>query len=135
MKSLFLATLLIFGLSQAVVASESSEKSYVSYCSNYSYGNQAVSYAFSSCVNTNFNSLGRDFDTPIYISYCSNFGNTVSYSFVSCINNNFSRLARELNRSIYLPHCGNYNQNELSYSFISCANDNFRRIKFELDNQ
>lgn len=133
MKHALILSLLFLGFSVSIQASE--DKAYVSHCSNFTSGNQAVSYSFSSCVNNNFNSLGRDFESPVYTSYCSNFGNSVSYSFISCINNNFSTLARALDRSIYISHCGNYSSDELSYSFVSCANNNFRRINQELNNR
>ncbi len=127
-------SLICFGLSLTISANEELEtSSYVSYCTNFATSGQPVSYSFSSCINRNFNSLGREFDSPVYTSYCSNIGRSVSFSFVSCINNNFRTLARALDRAIYLPNCASYDSNRLSPSFVSCANSNFRRIQYELD--
>lgn len=129
-------SLLCFGLSLSISANEELDtSSYVSYCTNFATTGQPVSYSFSSCVNSNFHSLGRDFHPSVYTSYCSNIGRSVNYSFISCINNNFRTLGRALDRAVYLPNCASYDSNRLSPSFVSCANNNFRRIQYELDRQ
>lgn len=133
MKNLLFLSLFLF--SSLVLASENEEKQvFPSYCSNYTYGNTPVSFSFSSCVNNNFNSFGRELDNSLYLSYCSNFGNTVQYSYVNCINNNFQKLSRHLNIS-YMPYCNNYSNNELDFSFLSCVNRNNDEIAWTLNRQ
>ncbi len=136
MKRLLMLSLICFGLSITASANEEVKSiSYVSHCSNFATSGQPVSYSFSSCINNNFHSLGREFDSPVYTSYCSNIGRSVSFSFISCINNNFRTLARALDSTVYISNCASYDSNRLSPSFVSCANNNFRRIQYELSRQ
>lgn len=115
-KLLFIVMLLT---SSSIFANSEEKRVYPQYCSNYSSGNQAVSYSYSSCVNNNFHAFGRELD-GMYLSYCSNFGDDVSFSYINCINSNFSTLSRELDIP-YLGYCNNFRNDELSYSFQSCV--------------
>jgi hypothetical protein len=114
-------------------ATEEEKAVYPQYCSNYTYGDQAVSYSYSSCVNNNFHSFGRELG-GMYMSYCSNFGNDVSYSYLSCINSNFDSLSRELNIP-YLQYCNNFRNDELSFSFQSCVTNNNQTIARYINNR
>ena len=134
MTKLLLLVMLL--TSVTVLANEEDKRVFPQYCSNYSYGNQPVSYSYSSCVNNNFHSFGRELG-GMYMSYCSNFGDTVNYSYLNCINSNFSTLSRELDIP-YLAYCSNFRDDELSYSFQSCVsrnNDTVARYINDRDNQ
>jgi hypothetical protein len=98
-------------------------------CYNYASPNNAVSYSYQSCINSNFNSIEREVNAPIFLQYCSNFGSGVDYSFTSCINNNFRSVERALSRPIFLSNCMNFSNTDLDFSFSSCVNNNFRSVE------
>jgi len=103
---------------------------FLQYCSNYSMPNNPVSFSFSSCVNSNFNSIDRELEAPTFFSYCSNFGSQVDYFFVSCINSNFRTAEQALReKNIFLQHCSNFRNDELDFFFVSCVNNNFREVE------
>lgn len=68
---------------------------------------------------------------PIYLSYCSHFGQGVSYSFQSCVNSNFSSVSRVMGG--FISNCYNIG-NEVSFSFTSCVNSGFRTIERQFNN-
>lgn len=68
---------------------------------------------------------------PVYLSYCSNFGNGVSYSYQSCVNNNFFLISTSIGG--FYQHCTNFG-NEVDYFFLSCVNNSFREAQYRLKN-
>ncbi len=121
-----------FSLSFNVFANEEVENEnkaniYLSYCSHFGTG---VSYFFSSCVNSNFQSISSI--TRGFYQSCTNFSQEVDYFFTSCINSNFRSVTRELGNTIYLADCMNFDRKTLDYSFISCVNSNFSTIQREI---
>lgn len=123
MKSLIVLAIALFSLNANAL--------FLRHCTNFAYGNKAVSYSYESCVNSNFDEIQRELDNKVYTQYCMNFGDEVSYSFTSCINNNFQRIEREL-KNTYLSHCFNSFPKELTYSFQSCVNRNFNEVQRDL---
>lgn len=124
MKILLLSFSLFLMQNISTASEKTSESIFLGSCFNYGTG---VSYSYQSCVNSNFNSIGRDIGG--FMSYCSNFGDEVSYSFTSCVNSNFREAARQLNNQVFLPDCFNFDRKNLDYSFISCANSNFMNLE------
>lgn len=124
MKVLSMAFTILFLQNLAYADSNQTESIFLGSC--YNFGN-GVSYSYQSCINSNFNAIGRDLGG--FMSYCSNFGDEVSYSFTSCINSNFREAARQLNNQVFLPDCFNFDRKNLDYSFISCANSNFMNLE------
>lgn len=124
MKILVIFSSLLFFQNLALSKQIQSEAIFLGSCFNYGTG---VSYSYQSCINSNFNSIGRDLGG--FMSYCSNFGDEVSYSFTSCVNSNFREAARKLNNEVFLPDCFNFDRKNLDYSFISCANSNFMTLE------
>ena len=100
---------------------------FLSSCSHFGSG---VSYFFSSCVNSNFQTVSSI--TRGFYQSCTNFSQEVDYFFTSCINSNFRSVARELGNTIYLADCMNFDRKTLDYSFISCVNSNFSTIQREI---
>ncbi|MFA6238013.1 MAG: hypothetical protein WC635_11835 [Bacteriovorax sp.] len=109
---------------RADVQSEQKENIFLSYCSHFGEG---VSFSFSSCVNSNFSTIGRSIGG--FYSYCSNFGKEVDYGFTSCVNSGFREAERQLNNQVWLQNCMNFDRTTLDFSFISCVNSNFNSIK------
>ncbi len=124
MKILLLSISLFLFQNIATAKNENTEAIFLGSCYNFGTG---VSYSYQSCVNSNFNSIGRDLGG--FMSYCSNFGDEVSYSFTSCVNSNFREATRKLNNEVFLPDCFNFDRKNLDYSFISCANSNFMTLE------
>lgn len=104
-------------------------KVYLGYCSHYGQG---VSLSFSSCSNSNFQSLAREIGG--FYSYCNNIGDEVSYFFLSCMQSNFRVAEGQANGALYLQYCSNFDREALSYSYVSCVNSNFRSIENYVNN-
>lgn len=107
---------------------EDSEKVMISFCSNFG---DNVSGSFISCLNRNFQNIGRELWPRVIVSSCFNEGEGVSFSFESCINRNFFNIEREFERTS-LPRCSNYIRDRVNVSFIRCINSNFSRIASEI---
>lgn len=125
-----LACIGILGLilsTKAVPNEMPSEKARINlnYCS--STAQTGVDYFFSSCVNTNFSTIGQNIGG--FYSYCTNFGSGVDYFYIYCINANFRDVERNLQNRVYLQDCQNYDRTRLEYFFISCVNNNFNQIQ------
>jgi len=101
-------------------------------CHNNSYGDDAVSFSYQSCVNRNFREIEREIDEPVFLQHCSNYGDRVEYSFTSCINRNFRTIERKIKDPIFLSLCSNFNPDRLDFSFESCVNRNYRNIERSL---
>ena len=69
--------------------------------------------------------------TPVYLNYCSNYGNGVSYSYQSCVNNNFFLISTSIGG--FYQHCTNFGV-EVDYFFLSCVNGAFREAQYRLKN-
>lgn len=109
-------------------AGTSTNKIFLSSCFHSGDG---VSFSFASCVNRNFNEVGRELGG--FYSYCSNFGQEVSYSYLSCIERNFRAAEREAQGNLYLRYCTNFERERLGFSYVSCVNSNFREIERHLN--
>ena len=127
MKSFILSLFFVLG-SLTTMASGEQESFYPSHCSNFG---DEVSYSFTSCVNSNFRSLGYELPR-VFLSHCSNYGPDLSYNFESCVSRNFRNIEREL--GMFLSLCFN-SGGGVSYSFISCINRNMNDISYELRRQ
>jgi hypothetical protein len=102
-------------------------------CYNHTLGNDAVSYSYQSCINSNFREIERSLDEFIFLAHCSNFGDRVNYAFTSCINRNFNEIERQLNQPVFLPYCSNFRPETLDFSFESCVRRNFYEIERQID--
>jgi hypothetical protein len=116
-----------------VLVSTNAHAIFLQSCYNHTFGNDAVSFSYQSCINSNFREIERNIDEPIFLSYCSNIGDRVSFSFTSCINRNFSEVERKLGQPIFLSHCTNFSQDRLDFSYESCVRRNFSEIERNID--
>lgn len=116
-----------------VLVSTSAHAIFLQSCYNHTFGNDAVSFSYQSCINSNFREIERNIDEPIFLSYCSNIGDRVSFSFTSCINRNFSEVERKLGQPIFLSHCTNFSQDRLDFSYESCVRRNFSEVERNID--
>jgi len=107
---------------------------FLQYCSNFGRVDNPVSFSYTSCVNSNFNTIGREVNPPAFFRYCSNFGSRVDYFFISCINDNFRSAQYTINDpNLFLSHCSNYRDTELEFSFTSCVQRNYSEIERSLN--
>lgn len=105
---------------------------YLQSCYNNTMGNQAVSYSYQSCINSNFRTVERELRNNggyMYLQHCSNIGDLVNYSFTSCINRNFREVERKIAKPIFLGMCTNFNPETLDFSFENCVRSNYRNIE------
>lgn len=101
-------------------------------CHNTSWGNDAVSFSYQSCLNRNFREIERATPGSLFLQHCSNFGSQVSYFFESCVNNNFRSIERAIDNPIFLSLCHNFSRDRLDFAFESCVNRNFSTVEREL---
>ncbi|MBT3586213.1 MAG: hypothetical protein HN509_15000 [Halobacteriovoraceae bacterium] len=125
MKTLLATAVMIFSFNANAL--------FLNSCYNTTFGDEAVSYSYESCLNRNFREIEREVDEIMFLNRCSNFPrNMVSYSFTSCLTRNFREIERKLGNSIFLNRCTSFRTDTLDFSFTSCVNRNFRTIEREL---
>ena len=100
------------------------EESYYSSC----YGVDTSPFSFESCVNGNFRTANRDFNTYVRSCYSPDRN---PFSYESCVNGNFRTLSTKV--SGYLSHC--YGVDSSPFSFESCVNRNFRELQRASNNE
>lgn len=116
-----------------VLATSNAHAIFLQSCYNHTFGNEAVSFSYQSCLNSNFREIERNIDEPIFLQYCSNIGDRVSFSFTSCVNRNFREVERKLDQPVFLQHCSNFRPDTLDFSYESCVRRNFSEVERKLD--
>jgi hypothetical protein len=106
---------------------------YLQPCYNTAMRDQAVSYSYQSCINSNFRAVEREIrrngGRNVFLQHCSNFGDRVDYFYTSCINRNFRSVERAIAKPIFLGMCTNFNPDRLDFSFENCVRSNYRNIE------
>ncbi len=123
MKSLLITLLL-------VLSANANADIFLSSCHNYANGRDAVGYSYQFCLNNNFRAIEREVEGNLFLSNCSNYGETVSFSFTSCVQRNFREIERALRATnVFLSYCSNFSRDSLDFSFTNCVNSNWRSVE------
>ncbi|MCO4792880.1 MAG: hypothetical protein KC493_04155 [Bacteriovoracaceae bacterium] len=117
-----------------VLVSTNAHAIFLQSCYNHTFGDEAVSYSYQSCSNSNFREIERNIEEPMFLQHCSNFGDQVQYSYTSCMNRNFREIERKLEQPVFLSHCSNFRPDTLDFSFESCVRRNYSEIERKLRN-